>query len=78
MTYMQRTNPLEPSFDSSDEAWVVEVLKADNLKLSNEQEVVPYGRARLNTVTRLLMWAMRIYVVLSLVLIVAQLYISLH
>ena len=63
---------------SQDQAWVTEVLEADQLRLADAKRLEPYGRARLNTATRALMWAMRLYVLFSLVLIAAQLYISLH
>ena len=61
-----------------DNKWVVDVLSDDGLKLAGAKGVTPYGRAQLGIGTRILMWAMRIYVLLSLILIVAQIYISLH
>ena len=64
--------------DKSDNTWVVEVLEADDLKLAEAKQLAPYGRAHLGTATRILMWAMRVYVLLSLILIVAQIYISLN
>jgi hypothetical protein len=63
--------------NDADKARVVEILGADNLRLAEARLAEPYGRAQLGTATRILMWAMRIYVVLSLILIVAQIYISL-
>ena len=66
-----------PSESQSDTTWVVEVLDADNLKLAEAKQTTSYGRARLGLATRVLMWAMRVYVLLSLILIVAQIYISL-
>lgn len=64
--------------DNSDQKWVVDVLKEDNLKLAESNHIGMYGRAQLGTGTKILMWGMRIYVVLSFILIVAQIYISLH
>lgn len=63
--------------NKSDNTWVVEILGADDLKLAEAKQLAPYGRAQLGIATRILMWAMRIYVLLSMILIVAQLYISL-
>ena len=81
MTTLQRTfrgasNPVIGA-DESDNAWVVEVLGADNLKLSETRQTKLLGRAHLSVATRALMWGMRVYVLLSLVLIVAQIFISL-
>ena len=82
MTTIERTIPvtgvMPAKTDMSDSAWVVEVLGADNLQLSEAKKLEPYGRAKLGVATKVLMWAMRFYVLFSLVLIAAQLYISLH
>jgi len=81
MTTLERTMPIttDPrvSLNKADNAWVVEVLGTDNLKLAEAKRSEPYGRAQLGTATRILLWAMRLYVLFSLVLIAAQLYISL-
>lgn len=63
--------------DPFDNEWVVKVLDADDLKLAEAKESTLYGRAKLGLVTRILMWAMRVYVLLSVILIIAQIYISL-
>jgi hypothetical protein len=63
---------------NSNNKWVVDILKADHLRLAESSRTATYGRAQLGTATKVLMWAMRIYVVLSFILIVAQIYISLH
>ena len=82
MTTIERTMPVtgvpQTKDDVPDSAWVVEVLGADNLQLSEANKLEPYGRAKLGVATKILMWAMRFYVLFSLVLIAAQLYISLH
>lgn len=78
MTKIETNNGSTVKPDNSDKQWVVDVLKADHLRLAESSYVETYGRAKLGTATRILMWAMRIYVVLSFVLIVAQIYISLH
>jgi hypothetical protein len=57
-------------------AWAAEVLQADELTLSGST-AKPYGRAKLGLFSKILLWGMRGYVVLSFVLIAAQLYISL-
>jgi hypothetical protein len=57
-------------------AWAAEVLQADELRLSGSS-AKPYGRAKLGLFSKVLLWGMRVYVVLSFVLIAAQLYISL-
>ena len=66
-------------FQSSglESAWAAEVLQADGLRLS-ESIARPYGRAKLGLFSKVLLWGMRGYVVLSFVLIAAQLYISLR
>ena len=64
--------------EQSENAWVVEILGADDLKLAEAKQLAPYGRAQLGIATRILMWAMRVYVLLSLILIIAQIYISLN
>lgn len=61
---------------AQDKAWVAEVLQADELSLS-KSHAEPYGRAKLGVFSKILLWGMRGYVVLSFVLIAAQLYISL-
>jgi hypothetical protein len=73
---MTTTTAVRPNI--SDDAWVVEVLKADDLKLAKAKRAEPYGRATLGKGTRVLLWAMRLYVLFSVVLIAAQVYISLH
>ncbi len=82
MTTMERTIPITADSPTkagnSDNTWVVEILGADDLKLAEARQLAPYGRARLGVATRILMWAMRVYVLLSLILIVAQIYISLN
>ncbi len=60
-----------------DAAWAAEVLKADDLKLS-EERAETYGRASLGVFAKILLWGMRVYVALSFVLIATQLYISLR
>lgn len=60
----------------SDNAWAAKILQADGLNLS-ESVAKPYGRAKLGLFSKILLWGMRVYVVLSFVLIAAQLYISL-
>jgi hypothetical protein len=62
--------------NGSESAWAAEVLQADGLRLS-ESIAKPYGRATLGLFSKILLWGMRGYVVLSFVLIAAQLYISL-
>jgi hypothetical protein len=57
-------------------AWAATILQGDGLKLS-ESVAQPYGRARLGTFSKILLWGMRVYVLLSFVLIAAQIYISL-
>jgi len=70
--------PAQPNtIDNADNAWVSEVLEADNLRLAGAKRLEPYGRAKLGKWTRILMWTMRVYVVLSFLLIIAQIYISL-
>ncbi len=59
------------------QVWVIDILKSDDLHLANAKNAGPYGRAKLKPSVKILLWAMRIYVLLSLVLIVAQLFISL-
>jgi len=59
-----------------DRSWAAQVLQADELRLAGSR-VEPYGRAKLGLFSKILLWGMRIYVVLSFVLIAAQLYISL-
>jgi len=78
MTKIETTDDIRNKSDNSDKEWVIDILKADNLKLAESNQIGTYGRAKLGPVTRILMWAMRIYVVLSFILIVAQIYISLH
>lgn len=63
--------------NQADNAWVVEVLESDDLRLANSRRLEPYGRAKLGRWVTILLWAMRIYVLLSILLIVAQIYISL-
>jgi hypothetical protein len=75
MTESDKTNG---STANTDKDWVVDVLKADHLRLSESNRAGTYGRAKLGTATIILMWAMRVYVVLSFILIMAQIYISLH
>ncbi|GEM_PF-3234704 len=77
MTTMEKRIGLNTNSNVEDKAWVVEVLKSDDLRLANSRRLEPYGKAELKPFVRLLLWAMRIYVLLSLVLIVAQIYISL-
>jgi hypothetical protein len=62
--------------NGSESAWAAEVLQADDLKLSGSHAEL-YGRANLGLFSKILLWGMRGYVVLSFVLIAAQLYISL-
>jgi len=75
---METINGSAIKTDNSDTKWVVDILKADHLRLAGSDYKQKYGRAQLGTGTRILMWVMRVYVVLSFVLIVAQIYISLH
>jgi hypothetical protein len=60
----------------SESAWAAKILQADGLRLS-ESIAKPYGRARLGLFSKILLWGMRVYVLLSFVLIAAQIYISL-
>jgi len=62
---------------TTDNAWVVQILEADHLRLSESKQLEPFGRAKLGKWTKILMWAMRFYVILSFILIIAQIYISL-
>ena len=61
---------------AQDKAWVAEVLHSDELRLS-ASHAEPLGRATLGMFSKFLLWGMRGYVVLSFVLIAAQIYISL-
>jgi hypothetical protein len=63
---------------NSSNKWVVDILKADHLGLADSIRTETYGRAKLGRATKIVMWAMRVYVVLSFILIIAQIYISLH
>jgi len=65
-----------PQSDGAKRAWAAEVLQADELRLSGST-ARPYGRATLGLFSKILLWGMRIYVLLSFVLIAAQIYISL-
>ena len=78
MTTLEKTAGLNTSSKVEDKAWVVEVLKSDDLRLANSSRLEPYGKAELKPFVRILLWAMRIYVLLSFVLIMAQIYISLR
>lgn len=82
MTTIERTMPITTAsptkLNKQDSAWVVEVLGADELRLAEAKRLEPYGRAKLGNFTKLVMWTMRFYVLFSLILIAAQLYISLH
>ena len=62
--------------NDSESAWAAKILQADGLNLS-ESIAKPYGRAKLGLFSKILLWGMRGYVLLSFVLIAAQLYISL-
>lgn len=62
---------------NEDNSWVVEILKSDNLNLSNARNLKQYGKAELKPSIKILLWTMRLYVVLSFFLIVAQIFISL-
>ena len=61
---------------SAENAWAANILQADGLHLS-ESVARPYGRASLGLFSKILLWGMRVYVLLSFVLIAAQIYISL-
>lgn len=78
MAKIETTNGFTNKLNNSDKEWVVDILKENNLKLAESNHIGAYGRAQLGPATKVLMWAMRIYVVLSFILIVAQIYISLH
>ncbi len=78
MEKIDKTNGSTVKPGNSDKEWVVDILKADHLRLAESSRAETYGRAHLGTATKILMWAMRVYVVLSFILIVAQIYISLH
>jgi hypothetical protein len=75
---MNKIETTPGSMNKSDKQWVVDILKEDNLKLAESNHLGTYGRAQLGPATKVLMWAMRIYVVLSFILIIAQIYISLR
>ncbi len=84
MASLETSSMLPPQMNSAesstatDNAWVVEILAEDNLRLADAKQLKPYGRAKLGVATRIVMWAMRIYVLLSFILIIAQIYISLR
>jgi len=78
MTEINKTNGSIINPDNSNNKWVVDILNEDHLRLSESNQAKIYGRAKLGKATKILMWAMRVYVVLSFILIIAQIYISLH
>jgi len=62
---------------NEDKSWAIEVLKSDNLSLANARYRKPYGKAELKPFIKILLWTMRVYVLLSFILIIAQIFISL-
>ena len=56
---------------------VIEILNSDNLSLANAKCSKPYGKAELKPFVKILLWTMRVYVLLSFILIVTQIFISL-
>lgn len=62
---------------SQNQTWAFNILKSDHLCLANERRTKPYGRARLSPFINILLWTMRIYVLLSFILIIVQIIISL-
>ena len=60
----------------SNTEWVTAILEKDNLQLANAKRLTPYGKAEYGSFVRILLWAMRVYVVISFILIIVQLYIS--
>ena len=73
-TLLETSKKLRPV----DNSWVVEVLEADQLGLANAQRTKSYGRAELKRPVKLLLWAMRLYVGLAVLMILLQVYISLN
>jgi hypothetical protein len=61
-----------------DDAWVVDVLHAEQLELIDERRIQHYGKRALSRSTNLVLWALRSYVVLMMLIIVVQLWIGFH
>ncbi len=62
----------------SDLTWVADVLHEEQLELADEKRAKHYGRREFSTGTRIVLWFLRIYVVLMMVIIVVQLYLGVH
>ncbi len=77
MTTMERRANVNTGLVADEQSWVIDVLESDDLKLANAKRAEPYGRADLKPAVRIVLWAMRLYVLLSIILIATQIYISL-
>ena len=71
---------LKTSFDTTlpDHGWVVDVLRDEELDLSNARRVKHYGRAKLSRNTRLVLWLLRFYVIIMMLIIVIQVWLGVH
>ncbi len=78
MTTQVRTIPM-PTIDMpSERAWAAQVLLEEQLELSEARRVQHYGRRKLGTGIRIVLWLLRIYVVLMMIIIGVQLWIGVH
>ncbi len=78
MTTQVRTLPTSSILLPSEQAWAAAVLRDEHLELSEARRVQQFGRARLSKTTRIVLWALRIYVVLMMLVIAVQLWLGVH
>lgn len=62
----------------TEQAWAAQVLREEHLELSEARRVRHVGRAKLSTTTRIILWALRVYVVLMMLIIGVQLWLGVH
>ena len=61
-----------------DHTWVRDVLHEDKLELADAKRVQHYGRRHFSKDIRIVLWLLRIYVVLMMLIIFVQLWLGVH
>lgn len=69
-----RVKGQEQTLSQPAEAWVHDVLEPDQLSMAKRS----FGRRKLGPATIILMWALRLYVILMVLLIAFQIWHTLH
>ena len=72
-----KSNLARPSH-LSDGKWVVDILHDEQLELADAKHTKHYGRRKFGKSTTIVLWLLRVYVVLMMLIIIIQLWLGVH